>query len=292
MKPLLDFFGKQRKSNVLATALVLSAAVGVLDHLTGAELAFSIFYLLPVSIAAWFVSRDAGILLSVVCAVIWFLADRAAGAGYSQPLILVWNVAAGFGFFLIFAILLAVLKRDLIRQSELARTDSLTGAANVRGFLESVSTEIDRATRYRHPLTLVYLDVDHFKAVNDRFGHGTGDMLLQMIVGTIRKCVRSTDVVGRLGGDEFAILFPETGYQAGEVAVDRVAENLRSLVRGSGWPVTFSLGAVSCTGMSSAWSVDEVIRKADWLMYQAKGNGKNQIVHQLFDGTTALPLTS
>ena len=158
---------------------------------------------------------------------------------------------------------------------DMSKTDSLTGAANVRGFRERAQGEIDRSLRYGHAITLAYLDVDDFKAINDKFGHSMGDEVLTRIAELTLLKIRKTDVLGRLGGDEFAILFPQTESESAEVVLNRIRESLSEEMRVRGWTVTVSGGAV--TFKAPPGSVDEMIKKADDLMYEAKNGGKKQL---------------
>jgi diguanylate cyclase (GGDEF)-like protein len=140
---------------------------------------------------------------------------------------------------------------------------------------------LHRARRYPHPLTVVYMDLDNFKAVNDHFGHEVGDKLLRMITKIINRNIRSTDAVARLGGDEFALLLPETnGASAGRV-IEKLHAQLLAAMKKNGWPVTFSIGVV--TFLSQPESVDTMIKLVDDLMYAAKESGKNQIKYDVFE---------
>jgi diguanylate cyclase (GGDEF)-like protein len=103
------------------------------------------------------------------------------------------------------------LRSAMEREKEAARTDSLTGAMNSRAFGELATAELHRARRYERPFTIAYVDIDDFKAVNDRFGHSSGDTLLRLVAETMKHNSRAVDVIARVGGDEFVILFPETG---------------------------------------------------------------------------------
>jgi diguanylate cyclase (GGDEF)-like protein len=188
------------------------------------------------------------------------------------------TVTAQFAFFLVvLGYVVATLKSALERADELARTDYLTGAANFRSFAEMVNAELHRARRYARPFTVCYLDVDYFKIVNDRFGHSTGDALLRVIVDTTRSRTRASDVVARLGGDEFAILLPETGYEAAQAVVAKLRESLLEAVRQRGWPVTFSIGVVTC--LEPPDSVDALLQAADGLMYSVKNTTKDSVNH-------------
>jgi diguanylate cyclase (GGDEF)-like protein len=249
--------------------------VGIIDVLTGYELAFSLFYLLPISLAAWFAGRKLGIVTCVVSAIVWFIADTLWGHAYSHPAIPYWNTAIRFSFFLITSLLLSALKKTLEHEKELARIDRLTGAVNQTFFLELLQMEIERSQRFRHPFTLAYVDLDNFKAINDRFGHSEGDRVLSTTVKQVKGRLRNTDIVARLGGDEFAFLLPETGRDAARLVISKLQSILLDEMHRNNWPVTFSIGVLTCNAVSQ--STDELIRKADELMYSAKNNGKNSV---------------
>ncbi len=219
-------------------------------------------------------------MMSVVSAVTWLLADFTSGARYSHPAIPYWNMCIRLGTFLIITYLVSALKEAFESERKLARTDSLTGVANGRLFVELASMEINRASRYKHPFTIAEIDLDNFKAVNDRFGHSVGDTLLHLLANTLQKNIRATDVVARLGGDEFAILLPETGSKSSEVITQKVQQVSLDLMQKNGWPVTLSIGAV--TFVSPPSTVDEMLKKADNLLYSAKNDGKNKIKYEVF----------
>jgi len=150
--------------------------------------------------------------------------------------------------------------------------------ANARLFFDLANMEINRAGRYKHPFTVAYMDIDGFKTINDRLGHGTGNTLLRVVAETIRDNTRASDVVARLGGDEFAILLPETGNEAARAVIQRVQEGLRGAADKNGWAVTFSIGLVTFDSPPS--SVDEAMRQADRAMYSAKRSHKKVAEHE------------
>ena len=161
-----------------------------------------------------------------------------------------------------------------------AHTDPLTGLANRRHFFESADAELARSRRYEAPLSLLMLDIDHFKEVNDAHGHRAGDRVLQKLAQTCLEVLRNVDVVGRVGGEEFAILLPET---ASEGAVE-VAERLRAaveaaeVVREEGVPirVTVSIGAATLAGNAN---LDTLMSQADDALYDAKHRGRNRVCY-------------
>lgn len=143
-----------------------------------------------------------------------------------------------------------------------------------------MQAETHRAQRYKHPLTLAYIDVDNFKTVNDRLGHTSGDKLLYIIAKTIQQQMRATDVIARMGGDEFVLLLPETGYEAAQVMIQRVRQQLLKAVHTQAFFVGFSIGAVTFVHLPN--SIETILEQADNLMYAVKKSGKNRLEHQLF----------
>ena len=172
------------------------------------------------------------------------------------------------------------LKDALERERSAARVDFLTGILNRRGFYEIAGSESQRSRRYKRPLSLVYVDLDNFKGVNDSMGHDAGDELLIQVAAVIHSEVRGTDTVGRLGGDEFAVLLPETDQEQGRIVVDKVQKQLMEAMQEKQWPVTFSIGLISFNVPPE--SIDEMVREADRVMYSVKLKGKNSIaVHEM-----------
>ena len=278
MKKVMEYLGKQRRGSLISFALLLVVIVGVMDYLTGDQVAVYIFYSLPISLLVWFVGREWGILFSVLSALAWLGSDFLLSYNLQDASLHFWNTTVGLGYFLIFAYALAALKKALEREKELSRTDSLTGIANGKYFYESANSEFYRSRRYNRPMTLAYLDLDNFKEVNDNLGHSEGDELLRLVAMALKKNLRVSDIVARLGGDEFAILLPETGLDQGKIVMNGLRKTLLEEVwkHNQRLPVTFSMGAVSCEGGCQS-TVDELIKRADALMYWAKNQGKNRI---------------
>lgn len=268
------------KMALLSGEIALVLCVGVFDLWTGPELSFSIFYLLPVYLAVWLLDQWAGVLISVVSAVIWLAADFWAGHTYSHPLIPYWNAIVRLSFFLITTYLLARLKGQLKLERTLARTDPLTQVANSKHFYTLAEAEITRSRATGCPFTIAYIDVDDFKRVNDRLGHHGGDRLLCLIASTVQRNVRASDIVARVGGDEFALLLPVTAMDPAQKILSALKVQLAVEMQRQGWPITFSVGAV--TFVQPPDSVDEMIRRADRLMYAAKSSGKDVIQHEVF----------
>ena len=149
----------------------------------------------------------------------------------------------------------------------------MTGAMNRRYFYELVQMEIDRIRRYSHPFTVVYLDLDNFKQMNDRYGHEIGDEVLRIVASQLKSMLRKTDIVARLGGDEFAILLPFATARRAEAAVCRIHAHLKALVIQKNWPLTVSMGSVTC--VTPPVSLAHLIDLADQVMYEVKKSTKN-----------------
>ncbi len=260
-------------------AFWLVILIGLIDYATGPEIAFSIFYLLPISLVAWFSGILWGVVISFLCSTVWFLADSLSGHAYSQPAIGYWAANMRLGYFLIISYLLGTLEKMWTVQKHISNTDYLTDVPNSRSFHHSAEKEFARARRYNHSLTIAYIDVDDFRKINELFGHSTGDKVLKLIAQTIRKNIRSVDIVGRLGGDEFCLLLPETGYESAQIALQKLRRVLLESMEEARWSATFSIGALTYTTLPD--NIEDVIIKADHLMYAVKNSTKNAIRHEL-----------
>ena len=257
---------------------IFTLTVSFIKYLTGPELALSAFYLLSIAVVTWYAGIRAGIFISVTSAISWLVADLMMLNAFSSPIIPYFNESFRLIVFLVIAVTLHNLKIALAGHKELARTDYLTGIANRRAFIEFASMELNKARRYGHPLSMLYLDIDNFKMINDNFGHRIGDRLLCSVAILMKQSVRSIDLIARFGGDEFCVLLSKTGTESARMVANKLQEKLLALVEHKGWSVTFSIGAV--TYQVPPVSIDEMITAADALMYAAKKNGKNGIRHK------------
>ena len=159
-----------------------------------------------------------------------------------------------------------------------ATIDRLTGVANRQALLSELFSEVVRATRYERPLSVAFVDIDHFKAVNDTYGHAVGDVVLRGVAQTLGVNLRATDKIGRYGGEEFVMILTETDVEEGAI----LSEKLRTLVQRQRFPVeggshisvTISIGIAG--GIGTKLRMEALIRDADAAMYSAKSLGRNQ----------------
>jgi two-component system cell cycle response regulator len=162
----------------------------------------------------------------------------------------------------------------------MAIEDELTGLYNRRYFLSVLEGEIVRDRRYKHGLALCLIDLDHFKKINDTYGHITGDMVLRELGGMIQECFRQCDTCCRYGGDEFAVILPDTRVEAGRVACERLREavaNRMFAVESSSFGITISSGVVEYAG-SAGESAEAFMTRADEALYTSKREGGNRVV--------------
>ena len=263
--------------NCLLVALLLSVLLGVLDYLIGPELSFSVFYTMPIMLAAWYGGKRIGFIVAVVSAGIWLSADLAAGSDYAAILIPLWNTMVRLAFFIIIMMLMLVVHEKLILEEALADTDPLTGLPNRRFFQEQLEREYARINRYPEPLTIAYLDLDNFKYVNDSMGHDIGDELLIIVSQTLASSIRSSDFAARLGGDEFAVMLPMLESESALPLLKKLQDELLDKMKSKKWPVTFSIGVVTYNEVME--SSRDMIKKVDDLMYAVKKSGKNNVCH-------------
>jgi diguanylate cyclase (GGDEF)-like protein/PAS domain S-box-containing protein len=171
-------------------------------------------------------------------------------------------------------------ERFIAELKRLATTDDLTGIRNRKAFFQRLEEEVDRCKRYGHNLSLAMMDLDRFKAINDRYGHPAGDIVLRVFATRISANIRRNDIFGRVGGEEFAVLLPETSLQSAAAMVEKLCRMIEvsdiTLPDGQRVDVTVSAGVSSSEGTDVA--IDQIIKMADQRLYLAKNRGRNRVV--------------
>jgi diguanylate cyclase (GGDEF)-like protein len=276
----LENIEKQNKSFIIAIGYIIIGVLGIIDTLTGKELDFSLFYVIPILIVTWHTGLGLGIVFSLISALVWLLSDVLSG-NVTLLSIYAWNTLTRLGFFLTIAFLLSRLLTVLEHEREIAHKDYLTGALNSLFFYNVLQMEINRSLRYKNLFTIAYIDLDNIKTVNDEFGHATGDEVLCFVVNQIKNSLRKVDVVARLGGDEFALLMPETNQKSAQVVLSKLQHNILAGMQKNNWPVTLSIGVL--TYIDTPPTANEAIKKVDDLMYSVKKSSKNNIKYATYE---------
>ncbi len=264
-----------RRALRLTVYILLPLVVYWVNAVTPPAARLGILYIIPVLLITWTEGLVWGIVF--VAATTGF---REATAWVQMPADtpMVWRVVTGLAYLAVLGVAMAGLQTLRRREAQLARLviqDQLTNVLNGRAFADRLGQELDRNRRYPRPLALMYMDLDNFKVINDTHGHQTGDAVLRLVADAMRSSVRQADVVGRLGGDEFAVIMPETDAQLADAAAKRLIAGLRTVFKGTP-NVTASIGVVACTSTDA--STDDLLRRADQAMYDAKKSGKDRVV--------------
>ncbi len=267
---------------LFATGLLL--IIAIIDHWLLPKISLELFYLLPIIL---FVSEGKwyGLFSSFVAA---FLAktitqneadswELAITEGY-------WNLFTLMGFYLTVSVLSFIVNVFYHQVTKLSQQDSQTGLLNQKAFLAVLSAEKSRSERLGKVLSVVYLDLDDFKAINDSCGHAFGDTIIQFVGNVMKILLRDYDYSARMGGDEFAFLLPETNSKNAQQVVQRLQTIFSEIQisecdkeikeKMSSFPATFSVGIV--TYHTPKLSAEEILQAADQQMYEAKKKGKNQ----------------
>jgi diguanylate cyclase (GGDEF)-like protein len=281
-----------RPARVLGAVGGLASVIAIawLDALVPNDIALVLLYLVPIAACGWWLGERATVLVAATAGVAFLVSDLASRTTPNLSVSL-WHTFSSMIVFLGLGVAVARVRltqdrlaaanlrlaEHLEQESTLARTDPRTGLPNVRAFLDHLRTEVARRRRDGRPMSVAYLDIDNFKEVNDRYGHGAGDDLLARIGEGIRDSVRAGDVFARVGGDEFAVAFAETAGPDVLAIAQRLMVRIRSV--GSRYPrcgVDCSIGIASFAVTPD--DPELILHCADSAMYEAKEKGKGRIV--------------
>ena len=266
-----------------ALVIMLSiTGVGWLDASVDPDVGFSLFYLLPVAAAAWRWGLGPAMAAACLSGLTRFVSGL-IGRGEDAFLLVLWNSMNHLAVFMAAGLFLALLRRErsriagvLSHETENACTDPVTRLPNWRGLTEHLHREISRSLRHGDPLCIGYLDLDNFKNVNDRYGHGAGDKLLEKIGALLKESIRPEDLAARVGGDEFVLVFNSPDPVAAGQLGQRLISRIKTLDRECpGCGLGASLG-VACFHTPPE-KPGELVSRADAAMYQAKKEGKGTV---------------
>ncbi len=268
-------------SRVVSVAALASVLVGAADfgiaRVAGNAFVLTALYLVPVGFAAFVAGTASGLAVALVASASQALATYDLRVAAQKDWAIPFSVLLEFVVFAGAAYTLGGLRRYVEFEREVSRHDLLTGIRNARGFRQAAERELERVRRRPVPLSLVYLDLDNFKAVNDSVGHAAGDAVLRSVGQALGRSLRTVDVVARLGGDEFVALLPDTDAEACRATVSRLYLLLSQALASTGYAVTVSIGAT--TFLVEPASVDDLIGEADRAMYAVKRGAKNGVHH-------------
>lgn len=267
-------------------AFLLLAGIGYIDYSTGYFARVSGLYLLPVFLVG-LVGKKQGLVMAVAATLVGAMSDAFDKPRSVTDLIFLWNVFMNFFVYTVFVIVLSHFKNEFSLQTNQARRDQLTGLYNLTGFYELATAQLQKSRQLDQPLSLIYLDCDNFKNINDTRGHAAGDLLLQTIARTMTTVLRKPDLVFRWGGDEFVAVLPDTGQHGAKKAAEKLQPALMLAMEANGWPVTFSIGVAVFLQLPE--NLDDMLRKADGAMYQVKRAGKNAIRCEVFETNSPPP---
>ncbi len=272
----------QQRLVILTIGVTSAGVVAVLDYLAGSHFSLAVVHLLPLYFVTLQAGRGPGMMLALVCIAFQWVSVHYTG-GQRLPLgeTLWWHASWGI-VYLLGVILLARWQRARSRTRALSLTDFLTGALNSRAIYNLVENEHRKTQRFGRPMTLAYIGIDNFKAINSRFGHTVGDTLLRKVARAMMRYLRATDRVARLGGDEYILLLPETDQDAARVVIPKLCNRLTELMADNKWPVTLSVGVV--TFFSAPKAPREMIRASERLMWAVKKAGKNNTRYASYHG--------
>jgi len=176
-----------------------------------------------------------------------------------------------------FAVILVIghLRKQQLSLERYATLDELTGSPNRRVFLERLESEVGRCARLGTRLSVVFVDIDHFKRINDDYGHQVGDTVLKGIFARLEESLRAYDFVGRYGGDEFVMALPGNDAEGGAAVAERLRESVQESMAGKIAAVTISLGVAQ---LEKGMTAEALLRNADMALYRAKNEGRNRTV--------------
>lgn len=288
--------GPGRVAGVYAAGIAALALMTLFDWVTGPDIRSELFYVLPVLLAAYLLSRRHVVVMSLLATAAFVLSGLLI-VGDRHPGLHAFQAAGGLIEFLIIGLALAAARRerDQLREAnarvrelaqqeaKLARTDSLTGLANLREFMDRLRLDAARAARDGTPICVAYFDLDNFKRVNDLHGHAAGDQALVRFAAALKSQTRAADLPARIGGDEFALLLWGADAEEARAVAGRQVEAATQI--GQEWPQT-GFGASSGVAWfaKSPPDAEAVLRAADEAMYEAKSLGKGKIVLRQADG--------
>ncbi|MEO8038139.1 MAG: GGDEF domain-containing protein [Betaproteobacteria bacterium] len=274
--------GRGARIAVMLATGALTLLLALVGIATEARFTFSLLLLVPTMVAAWYLGRRVGFLVAALAVTTWFGTDLVVSGDLRaiDPWVNLCVRAIVFG--LVVAVF-AGLREALRELNTLAHHDALTGLANRRLFAATIASECERAARFGHPVAVASIDLDGFKALNDRRGHAAGDAVLVEVGRWLTQDLRVVDCAARMGGDEFAVLLPECDPEAAHSWVVRVRSAWERRAPYRDHAVGVSMGIV--TFVPPLPPAEAMLSVADAEMYQAKRDAKGSTRERVVAGS-------
>lgn len=267
-----------------ALSLAIIAVVGWLDVVSAPELGLSLLYLIPIALCGWFIGLTSALISALAAGAAWAAAHFATAQPDASIAISLWNAFTRLVIYAGTGVMLALLRRDReilrahgAREARLARSDPATGLPNSRGFFESVEATLERAREEGAPVAAIYIDLDNFKAVNDRLGHAAGDDVLAEVARVLSTATNGSAVAGRIGGDEFALFMRDASAAEARETAERIRAGIADIA--ATFP-EFGFGATAGVAhfTTAPSKADDLVRAADDAMYAGKARGKGTTI--------------
>jgi len=259
---------------VIVTVALLIVITGVIDVITGPDVPVDLLYFLPLLLVAWTFGRRWGLCTAILLALEAVFINQRELAVPARTAVLAYITQASV--YALLVVVTAALRHQMDEVERRATVDPLTGLASRRHFFDLSDHALAVAHRTDEPLSLLYLDADGLKRVNDEEGHHAGDALLRRFATVLRAEVRTVDVAGRLGGDEFAVLLAGEDPASAGSAAERL---LDAMAADPGGPIAASIGVLTVSPAEAGrTTTDELLARGDQLMYEAKRAGGSRAV--------------
>ncbi len=269
---------RKHKAWYFVLGVILSISITIIRYITGPAFQIGQFYIIPIIVVTWYIGRNSGVIIATISILLWIIFDFFTLQSLAQGLAPGLNEIFRLLIYIFIIQIVHKLRTLLIHLQEMSGTDPLTRINNRRAFFKGAERELERASRYGHLLSLIFIDLDNFKTVNDTLGHIEGDHLLIEVANALEDHTRNTDIVARMGGDEFCVLLVETGKENAILVYNKLEKYILDIMKKNNWPVTMSTGIV--TFHEQPETVKEMIAEADAIMYKVKHGGKNKLIHK------------
>jgi diguanylate cyclase (GGDEF)-like protein len=282
MKTIFSTLDNRSARLIWWLSLLSSFVISTVAFITTKFVYLEPFLILPIVFASWYGSNRAGMFLALISSVVLAVSREWLSASSFSLESVMYDGVSHMIAYSILAILITNFRSVHRVEVVAADTDNLTGLHNPRSFYVELSNELLRSKRFKRIFSLVYIDIDNFKNINDTLGHSIGDELLVEVAKCLKSSLRATDTVSRLGGDEFVCLLPETGGKDVEILFSKVKKLLSERMRSHSWPVGFSVGVVTFETLPA--DAKQAISVADDLMYSVKNDDKNSTAYKVLHG--------